>query len=116
MFLATLSVPLPLAVICLMSFAAGVGFSIGETLWFTTLQRNVPEHVLSRISSFDWLGSVALNPIGYLVVGPLSGAIGTSETLALAAGLNIGVSLGLLLVPSVRRLKTRPLSEQPLPL
>ena len=110
MFLATLSIPLLLALICLMSFAAGVGFSIGETLWFTTLQRNVPEHVLSRISSFDWLGSVALNPIGYLVVGPLSGAIGTSETLALAAVLNVGVSLSLLLVPSVRGLKTAPVS------
>ena len=57
----------------------------------TTLQRNVPEHALSRISSFDWLGSVALNPIGYALIGPLAAAFGTSETLLIAAVLNIAV-------------------------
>ena len=57
----------------------GSGFAFGDTPWMTALQRNVPEHALSRISSFDWLGSVALNPIGYALIGPLAVAIGTSE-------------------------------------
>jgi hypothetical protein len=51
--LATIAVPLPLAVIALTAFVTGIGFSFGDTLWMTALQRYVPEHALSRISSFD---------------------------------------------------------------
>ena len=55
--------------IAAVSFAPGSA-SRRNTLWMTSLQRNVPEHALSRISSFDWLGSVALNPVGYALIGP----------------------------------------------
>jgi len=102
--LATLAVPLPLVLIASVGFTVGVGFSFGETLWFTALQRNVPEHAISRISSFDWFGSVALNPIGYALIGPLAALVGVAETLAVAAALNIAVSLIVVLVPSVRSL------------
>ena len=105
LLLAALAVPLSLIAIAVVSFAGGIGFSLGETLWVTALQRNVPEHALSRISSFDWLGSVALNPIGYALIGPIAAAIGTSETLTVAAGLNIAVCVGIVLVPSVRRVR-----------
>lgn len=103
LMLASLAIPLPLVGLAVVSFANGIGFAIGNTLWMTALQRNVPEHALSRISSFDWLGSVALNPIGYALIGPIAAAIGTSETLAAAAILNIAVCIGVVLVPSVRR-------------
>jgi MFS family permease len=102
LLLAALAVPLSLIAMVVVSFAVGVGFALGNTLWITALQRNVPEHALSRISSFDWLGSVALNPIGYALIGPIAGAIGTSEALAVAAILNIAVCLAIVLVPSVR--------------
>jgi len=112
--LATLAVPLPLVLIAFVGFTVGVGFSFGETLWFTALQRNVPEHAISRISSFDWFGSVALNPIGYALIGPLAAFVGVAETLAVAAALNIAVSLMVVLVPSVRALRgdaSRPAAE-----
>ena len=102
--LATLAVPLPLLAIAVVSFVNGIGFAVGNTLWTTALQRNVPVHALSRISSFDWLGSVALNPIGYALIGPLAVWIGTPETLAVAAALNIAVCLSVLMVPSVRHI------------
>lgn len=103
--LLALAIPLPLLAIAACSFAVGVGFALGNTLWITTLQRNVPEHALSRISSFDWFGSVALNPIGYALIGPIAVAIGTSETLVMAGVLNILVCLSVVLVPSVRRVR-----------
>ena len=112
--LATLAMPLPLVLIAFVGFTVGVGFSFGETLWFTALQRNVPEHAISRISSFDWFGSVALNPIGYALIGPLAAFVGVAETLAVAAALNIAVSLMVVLVPSVRALRgdaSRPAAE-----
>jgi MFS family permease len=106
LLLASLAVPLSLLAISLTGFVVGIGFSLGETLWVTALQLNVPEHALSRISSFDWLGSVALNPIGYALIGPIAAATGTSETLAIAAVLNILVCVGVVLVPSVRAVRT----------
>jgi len=104
LLLATLAVPLPLMAIAVVSFVNGVGFAVGNTLWITALQRNVPGHALSRISSFDWLGSVALNPIGYALIGPIAAAFGSSQTLAVAAALNIAVCISVVLVPSVRRI------------
>src|SRR5262245_17548186 len=97
-----LAVPIPLFALAVLSFVNGIGFSLGGTLWFTALQRNVPEHALSRISSYDWLGSIAFNPIGYALIGPIAAALGTSETLALAGVLNLAVCLTIVLVPSVR--------------
>jgi MFS family permease len=102
LLLAALAVPLPLIWLAVVSFANGIGFAVGNVLWMTALQRNVPGHTLSRISSFDWLGSVALNPIGYALIGPVAAAIGTPETLVIAAVLNIGVLVGVVLLPSVR--------------
>jgi MFS family permease len=106
LLLLTIAVPLPVVLIAAMGFVTGIGFAFGDTLWTTALQRNVPEHALSRISSFDWLGSVALNPIGYALIGPLAVAFGTSEMLAIAGCLNIAVCLGVVLVPSVRALRS----------
>ena len=90
----------------------GIGFALGETLYVTAFQRNIPEHALSRISSFDWFGSVALNPIGYALIGPIAAAIGTSQTLYIAGALNVLVCLSVVLVPSVRRIgMTAPTSD-----
>lgn len=102
--LAALAVPLPLLALAVVSFAVGIGFALGNTLWTTSLQRNVPGHALSRISSFDWLGSVALNPIGYALIGPIAALIGNPETLVVAAILNVSVCLSVILVPSVRHI------------
>jgi hypothetical protein len=100
-----LAFPLSLPLIAVVGFGVGVGFALGETLYVTAFQRNIPAHALSRISSFDWFGSVALNPIGYAIIGPIAAAIGTSQTLFVAAALNILVCLSVLLVPSVRHIR-----------
>jgi MFS family permease len=105
LLLAALAVPLPLIGLAVVSFFVGIGFAIGNTLWMTALQRNVPVHALSRISSFDWLGSVALNPIGYALIGPIAVAIGTTETLVIAGVLNVAVCISVVLVPSVRSVR-----------
>ena len=113
LLLAALAVPLPLVAIAAVSFIGGAGFALGDTLWVTALQRNVPDHALSRISSFDWLGSVALNPIGYALIGPLAVAVGTSEALIAAAILNIGVCFSVVLVPSVRHVRMHADATEP---
>jgi MFS family permease len=100
-----LGVPLMLIVLIALSALVGFGFAAGNTFWMTALQQNVPEHALSRISSFDWLGSVAFNPIGYLLIGPMAIAFGTSQILIVSGLINIAAAVGVLLVPSVRRIR-----------
>lgn len=102
--LALLGAAAPTAVLCLVGFVAAIGLTCGDIIWFTTFQRQVPDHLMSRLSSFDWFGSVALNPIGYALIGPLANVLGIATTLYLAPGLNAAVSILVVLTPSVRGL------------
>ncbi len=106
-----LAVPAPVVVIAAVGFVTAACLTTGDAIWTSTLQRHIPPHAISRISSFDWLGSVALNPLGYVVVGPLSGEIGVSETLVLAGSLNLAAGAVLLAVPSIRALGAYPRPE-----
>jgi hypothetical protein len=63
----------------------GFGTSMATVLWFTTLHLHIPSHLQSRVSSYDWLGSAVLRPLGYLLVGPLAETLGLTQTL-LGAG------------------------------
>jgi MFS family permease len=104
--LLALAVPLPVAAIAAVGFVVGVGFALGENLYVTAFQRNIPEHALSRISSYDWFGSVALNPIGYALIGPIAAAIGIGETLVIAGILNVLTCFLVVAVPSVRTIRS----------
>ena len=64
--------------------------------WETALAERVPPHLLSRVSAYDWMGSLALLPLGYVMAGALGEMLGPSlvlgagsllATLALAAGM-----------------------------
>ncbi len=78
---AALAVPLPVPLIALTAFVNGGAGSIFAVLWYTTLQRKIPEEMLSRVSAYDHLGSIVLAPIGIWAAGHLSDDIGASRTL-----------------------------------
>ncbi|MDX3245429.1 hypothetical protein [Streptomyces sp. ME18-1-4] len=50
-------------------FVAGIASDVFGVLWATTIQREIPERVLSRVSSYDWFGSLACAPLGLLIAG-----------------------------------------------
>jgi predicted MFS family arabinose efflux permease len=52
----------------------GRGFCIGFgiTLWDTMLMQRVPQHMLSRVISMDWFGSIGLLPAGLGIWAVLS--------------------------------------------
>lgn len=50
---------------------AGAGIEVFSIGWATALQEHVPEEVLSRVSSYDALGSFVAIPVGQLLAGPL---------------------------------------------
>jgi len=39
---------------------SGVGLALFEVWWHTTMAQRIPPHALSRVSSYDWMGSLAL--------------------------------------------------------
>ena len=100
-----LALPASTGAIAAAAVLGGAGGMLFNTLWETTLQRNVPIDVLSRVSAYDWFGSLTLAPIGFAVVGPLSDAIGVSATLAATAAIDIAVVSALLLVRDVRTIR-----------
>lgn len=105
--LAGLAVPLPLAAVAALAFVAGAGAETFGVMWDTTMQQEIPAERLSRVYSYDALGSVALMPVGFAIAGPLAGALGTSETLWGAFVVNAVVTLAVLGVGDVRGLRRR---------
>ena len=63
---------------------AGIGLELFGVYWDTALQQHVPLHALSRVSSYDALGSFVAIPIGLSLAGPAADALGVSTTLWLA--------------------------------
>jgi MFS family permease len=64
----------------------GRGFCVGFgiTLWDTMVMQRVPEHMLSRVISMDWFGSLGLLPAGLGLWAVLS-EFGTPSTLLASA-------------------------------
>jgi hypothetical protein len=90
--------------------AAALGFagsSFSNALWFTALQERIPRQALSRVSSYDWLGSIAFQPAGFALAGPLAAAIGVSATLLASGAVQASACLAVSLTPSVRCLRSR---------
>jgi MFS family permease len=52
----------PVAVLVAPTFAAGISQAASNTLWETTLQRHIPQASLSRVSSYDFFGSLVFTP------------------------------------------------------
>jgi predicted MFS family arabinose efflux permease len=102
---ALLARPFPLPVIAASAFIGFAGVSFDSALWYTALQQHVPERSLSRVSSYDWMGSFVFQPIGLAAAGPLAAAVGLGQTLLASAALVLTSSAAILLVPSVRQLR-----------
>ena len=86
-----------------------------NTLWETTLQQHIPPSARSRVSSYDWFGSIALQPLGYALIGPIAASVGVSSALYLSGGLEIIAVGALLTVRDVRNLPAAPVPPDPIP-
>jgi MFS family permease len=102
--LITYALAAPVWVISAFAVGAAAGVNFAGTLWFTTLQQHVPQHALSRVSSYDWAGSLLFLPLGYVLVGPLAESFGAADVLYAAAAWTIFSSVAILAIPSVRNL------------
>ena len=105
-----LAAGVPVVALAAAAFVLGFCVEIFGVYWDTALQQHVPREALSRVSSYDALGSFVAIPIGLSVVGPVSDAIGIEPTLWIAAALFVAAQSAALLSREVRTLERK---EQP---
>jgi hypothetical protein len=75
---------------------------LGDSVWESTLQQRIPAEQLSRVVAYDWFGSLAFQPIGLIIWGPIAAGIGIETALWIAAGALLVSVLGPLAVRDVR--------------
>jgi len=88
-YIASLAKPQSLAVIAVGAFLFGITLDLWGTLWSTALQRKVPRDSLSRVSSFDAMGSLMFRPIGLAIAAPLSTLLGMETFINILAVITV---------------------------
>jgi predicted MFS family arabinose efflux permease len=106
--LGLLALRAPAPLVALAAVGSGTSMMLGNTVWESTLQRHIPAASLSRVSAYDWFGSLAFRPVGMAIWGPISVAIGISASLWVALVLFLVTSLPLLAVRDIRELPPAP--------
>jgi MFS family permease len=108
LMLFALAVPLAAPLIAALSLIAGGCMTVFGVNWSTTMQQEIPPEKLSRLSSYDALGSFALSPVGAVVAGPLAGVFGPGPVLVAGGVVVIVLTAAVLFVPEVRQLARTP--------
>ncbi len=111
--IALLAIPAPTAAISAGAFLAGGSLTLFNTLFVTTMQEQVPEEALARVSAYDWLASVGFQPLGFAIVGPLAAAFGVMEVLWTFAAMHVTIGAAVMTLPAVRRIERRGATPTP---
>lgn len=98
----------PLWVVVASAFVLGVCFDLFTVLWQTTMQREIPPAALSRVSSYDALGSLMLGPLGLILAGPAAESFGPHPALIGCGIVMVVTTLFALSFPGVRSLTAPP--------
>jgi MFS family permease len=97
---------LPLPVVVPVFAIAGSGVALFDVWWLTALAERVPPDKLSRVTSYDWMVSLALLPLGYVLAGPAAQALGAANVLLGGSAIAF-VALGLGQLPRETRMLER---------
>ena len=73
--------------------------SYGNIVWMSTMQERTPATLLGRVSSVDWLFTLALAPLGTIGAGAAIALIGVRATV-LIGGLIATATGAILLIPA----------------
>lgn len=88
------------------AFVTGIAFDLFGVLWMTTMQHEVPAEALSRVASYDALGSLMLGPLGLLMAAPAASLFGVHAALIGTGVLSLATTALALTSPEVRRLRS----------
>ncbi|AYV30891.1 enterobactin exporter EntS [Streptomyces sp. ADI95-16] len=105
---AGLAVPLPVWGLCAVMLVSGLAIEVFGVNWMTTMHQEIPEEKFSRVSAYDWFGSVSMLPLATALAGPAETAFGRTPALWGCAALVVLGTAVVLLVPDVRRMTRKP--------
>jgi len=88
------------------SFVAGLGVEVFGVGWSTALHEHIPEEILSRVSSYDMLGSFVAIPVGMLLYGWLVTVFDAESILLVSFAVYVTLAVGSLLSGSIRNLES----------
>ncbi|GAB3704862.1 MFS transporter [Nocardiopsis oceani] len=88
-------------------FVGGVAVEQFSVAWEVSVQENIPPERLSRVYSYDALGSFVAMPVGQVAIGPVAEAIGPGRALLIVAGLTLAATGAAVSTRSVRSLRRR---------
>jgi DHA3 family tetracycline resistance protein-like MFS transporter len=81
------------------SLAGGACGAVANVIWGTQMKTRVPNHLLGRVASLDWLVSIGLVPLSFALTGPIAGLLGARVTL-LGGGIIATATLSVFLITS----------------
>ncbi len=102
----------PRSVLYAVTMLAGVGIGLLGVWWETALAQRIPPQLLSRVSAWDWMGSLALLPLGYLLAGPAANAFGAVRVLEVGGLVGTAI-MALAFIPRSTRTMTRYETPEP---
>ncbi|OEU88653.1 MFS transporter [Streptomyces abyssalis] len=111
---AALAVPVTAGPLTAVMFGSGLAVEVFAVTWMMALHQEVPEEKFSRVSAYDWLGSVAMVPVATALAGPVEALIGRSAALWGCSALIVALTAAVLCVPGVRNLERRTTAAPPL--
>ena len=114
-FMVVLALQSPLIIVAISAFFLGIALDVFYVVWITVLQRKVPRESLSRVSSYDAMGSLMFGPIGLALAGPLIGGVGATVAFGIAGAIALAAIIGALVFPSVRALTNEIEVSEPRP-
>lgn len=83
-------------------FLAGVGIEIFNVPWFTSVQTEIPQDRLARVSSLDFLFSYGLAPAGLALMTPLADTFGRDAVLVSSGIICLAAPAVAMLIPTTR--------------
>lgn len=85
------------------SLAGGACGAVANVVWGTMMKTRVPNDLLGRVASLDWLVSIGLVPVSFALTGPLAGLLGARVTLLCGGVVAAGTLLFFLLTSGADR-------------
>ncbi|WUD73607.1 MFS transporter [Streptomyces sp. NBC_00510] len=111
--LLALAAPAPLLVAAYGLALTALGYL--NPVWETVVQQQVPPRALARVTSYDWLLSLAAMPVGYALAPLAANLWGSAVPLAVSAALVAAACLATAAVPAVRAIGSQVHAEPAAP-